>query len=258
MSLLSWCHLLLRNWPCSSPRGRRSSPPIFGPAFSWSSKEEEQQVCLLPAERPRSWAGLVIQIFYLHHAVTRPLKQAAVPETEKHCLPGRINLNVLLLLNRERERERTEVSASLRAVLVRQPVECDGPLAAGTLEETLDGVVPAQLMVLLHAAVGRFEVGVVTLGAQNKPRRFIPTLVPIQSLTISRLYLLLYVVPRIFLFLLHYYSLFALHWCSFILFFSTFTPKLPCTLSIYLLKHIYFSILFIAGCVMILFKFLFY
>lgn len=107
MSLLSWCHLLLRNWPCSSPRGRRSSPPIFGPAFSWSSKEEEQQVCLLPAERPRSWAGLVIQIFYLHHAVTRPLKQAAVPETEKHCLPGRINLNVLLLLlNRERERER--------------------------------------------------------------------------------------------------------------------------------------------------------
>lgn len=166
MSLLSWCHLLLRNWPCSSPRGRRSSPPIFGPAFSWSSKEEEQQVCLLPAERPRSWAGLVIQIFYLHHAVTRPLKQAAVPETEKHCLPGRINLNVLLLLL-NRERERTEVSASLRAVLVRQPVECDGPLAAGTLEETLDGVVPAQLMVLLHAAVGRFEVGVVTLGAQT-------------------------------------------------------------------------------------------
>lgn len=59
------------------------------------------------------------------------------------------------------------MSASLRAVLVRQPVECDGPLAAGTLEETLDGVVPAQLMVLLHAAVGRFEVGVVTLGAQT-------------------------------------------------------------------------------------------
>lgn len=170
MSLLSWCHLLLRNLPCSSPRGRRSSPPIFGPAFSWSSKEEEEQVCLLPAERPRSWARLVIQIFYLHHAVTRPLKQAAVPETEKHCFPGRINLKVLLLLlllNREGERERTELSASLRAVLVWQPVECDGPLAAGTLEETLDGVVPAQLMVLLHAAVGRFEVGVLTLGAQN-------------------------------------------------------------------------------------------
>lgn len=29
-------HLLLRNLPCSSPRGSRSSPPIFGPVFSWT------------------------------------------------------------------------------------------------------------------------------------------------------------------------------------------------------------------------------
>lgn len=62
-------------------------------------------------------------------------------------------------------------------------------------------------------------------GGTNQPRRFIPTLVPIQSLTISRLYLLLYVVPRIFLFLLHYYSLFALHWCSCILFFVLLLPS---------------------------------
>lgn len=41
-------------------------------------------------------------------------------------------------------------------------------------------------------------------GGTNQPRRFITTLVPIQSLTISRLHLLLYVVPHIFLFLLHF------------------------------------------------------
>lgn len=57
----------------------------------------------------------------------------------------------------------------LLAVFVRQPVESDGPLPAGTFEETLDGVVPPQLVILLHAAISRFEVGVAALEA-NKNR----------------------------------------------------------------------------------------
>lgn len=53
-------------------------------------------------------------------------------------------------------------------MFVRQPVEGDGPLSAGTLEETLHGVVPAQLVVLVHAPIRRLEVGVVTLEAPER------------------------------------------------------------------------------------------
>lgn len=69
--------------------------------------------------------------------------------------------------SKEDGEERAASRAFLRAVLVRQPVEGDGPLATRTLEEALDGVVPAQLVLLLHTAVGRFEVGVVALGAKS-------------------------------------------------------------------------------------------
>lgn len=50
-------------------------------------------------------------------------------------------------------------------MFVGQPVQSDGPLPAAAPEEALDGVVPAQLVVLGDAAIGRLEVSVVTLEA---------------------------------------------------------------------------------------------
>lgn len=66
-----------------------------------------------------------------------------------------------------RKKEATSRGA-LPAVLVRQPVEGDGSLPARTLEETFDGVVPAQRVILTHAAIRRFKVGVVTLKGKKK------------------------------------------------------------------------------------------
>lgn len=58
----------------------------------------------------------------------------------------------------------------LPAVFVRQSVQSDGSLSAAAFEETLDGVVPPQIVILLHAAVCRLEVGVATLEAGNQAR----------------------------------------------------------------------------------------
>lgn len=57
------------------------------------------------------------------------------------------------------------------AVLVWQPVQGDGSLPAGTPEEALHGVVPPQIVVLVHAAVRRLEVGVATLEAAREQQR---------------------------------------------------------------------------------------
>lgn len=52
---------------------------------------------------------------------------------------------------------------NIPAVFVGQSVQSDRPLTTGTFEEAFDGVVPPQTVVLVHAAIGRLEVRVVTL-----------------------------------------------------------------------------------------------
>lgn len=51
----------------------------------------------------------------------------------------------------------------LPAVFVWKSVQSDGSLSTGTFEETFHGVVPPQVMILLHAAICWLEVGVTTL-----------------------------------------------------------------------------------------------
>lgn len=60
---------------------------------------------------------------------------------------------------------REEGYPELPAVFVRQSVQSDGPLSAGTFEEALHGIVPPQVVLLSHAAIRRFEVGVAALKA---------------------------------------------------------------------------------------------
>lgn len=54
------------------------------------------------------------------------------------------------------------------AVFVGQPVQSDGSLSAGAFEEALHSVVPAQVMILLHATICRLEVGVAALEARDR------------------------------------------------------------------------------------------
>lgn len=80
--------MLLRNLPCSSPRGSRSSPPIFGPVFSWNRMKR-------PTSGPSSfdltsafikWSVSQMD-FYLQHAIALPFKQTTIAETdERHLL----------------------------------------------------------------------------------------------------------------------------------------------------------------------------
>lgn len=67
-------------------------------------------------------------------------------------------------MDRVREKEEHSVPP---AVLVGQSVQGDGSLSTGTFEETLHSVVPPKIVMLLHAAIRRLEVGVATLEARD-------------------------------------------------------------------------------------------
>ena len=54
------------------------------------------------------------------------------------------------------------------AVFVWQAVQCDGSLSTGALEEAFGGVEPLQLMLLLHTAISRLEVCVLTLETRHR------------------------------------------------------------------------------------------
>jgi len=62
-----------------------------------------------------------------------------------------------------KEGEEEEEVPALPAVLVRQSVQGDGSLSTGTSEEAFHGIVPPQLVILIHTAIRRLEVGVAAL-----------------------------------------------------------------------------------------------
>lgn len=84
---------------------------------------------------------------------------------KKKWLDAAVHSSAAILFAPQKE---TTSRGALPAVLVRQPVEGDGSLPARTLEETFDGVVPAQGVILTHAAIRWFKVGVVTLKGKKK------------------------------------------------------------------------------------------
>lgn len=68
------------------------------------------------------------------------------------------------------EKEMRGAFRVLRAVFVGQSIESDGSLSAGTFEESFDGIVPPQAMILLHTTIRRLEVGVTTLEAREQDK----------------------------------------------------------------------------------------
>lgn len=59
-------------------------------------------------------------------------------------------------------------------MLVGQSVQRDRSLPTGTFKETLDGIVPPELVILLQATICRLEVGVTTLEAKKTGARYPP------------------------------------------------------------------------------------
>lgn len=148
-------HLLLRNLPCSSPRGSRSSLPIFGPVFSWTTNERGTVRSLSThAETYRCWLNQTkCESSYLQHAVALPFKQATVAETTTIC--DRVNVISGCCFQAS--------SGDIPAVFIGQSVQGDCSLTAGAFEETFYRVVPPEVMILLHATIRRLEVGVIAL-----------------------------------------------------------------------------------------------
>lgn len=148
-------HLLLRNLPCSSPRGSRSSLPIFGPVFSWTKSERGTVRSLSNhAETYRRWLNQTkCEWSYLQHAVALPFKQATVAETTTIRDWWTLSAGCCF-----------EASwGDVPAVFIGQSVQGDCSLTAGAFEETFYRVVPPEVMILLHASIRRLEVSVIAL-----------------------------------------------------------------------------------------------
>lgn len=146
--------MLLRNLPCSSPRGCRSSPAIFGPFFSCNKKKksgEKRQLCFL--SRYQRWS--VRERFYLQHPIALPFKQTAVAGMVEHLLKCACRY--------KRDQTWAVGNEYKPAGFVGQSVQSDGPLSTGTFEETFGGIVPPQVMILFHTTVCRLEVCVTAL-----------------------------------------------------------------------------------------------